>query len=70
MKTKADFRAMTPDAICAAMNETERRVFGRLAEPSRTAAPRRRSEQEYDLIAKHEGQAVADRLRAEEARRQ
>jgi hypothetical protein len=66
MKTKADFRRMNPDAIRAAMNEAERRVYGRLCEAAPRSAPPVLSGSELAAIQIREHAA---RVRAERAAR-
>jgi hypothetical protein len=64
MKTPADFRKLSFDALRGYRDQLEVSMFGHLAEPRIVSRPRR--EHEYELIARKEGQAVADALRRQE----
>jgi hypothetical protein len=62
-----NFTGWSADRINRHLDELERAVLGYPAvAPSVTAARRHRSEAEWQILARREGQEVADRLRAEE----
>jgi hypothetical protein len=64
MKTRADFQKMTPAEIKSYLDDRVREVFGGVADAP--VAPRKRSESEWAVIAKMEGEEVAAKLRAQE----
>lgn len=57
-----DFVGWHPDRINAHLDERERAVLGGLAELPVTSAPRRRSEFEWAVLAKAEGEERAAEL--------